>query len=68
MTKINTDIIKNMDNKNRTMLVLLDISAAFDTVNHDKLTDIMKYRFKIELDKTLPIIRRNIVKLKKCHI
>ena len=36
-----------MDNKNLTMLVLLDFIAAFDTINHDRLTDIMKYRFTI---------------------
>ena len=69
LTKINTDIIENMDNKNLTMLVLLDLSAAFDTVNHNKLIDIMKYRFNIS-DKTLNWTRsylssrHNIIKVK----
>ena len=71
LTKINTDILNNMDSKNLTLLVLLDLSAAFDTVNHDKLIDIFKYRFNI-VGNCLTWIhsymsnRQQIVKLNNC--
>ena len=35
--KIMNDLLMNVDNSHATMLVSLDLSAAFDTVNHDKL-------------------------------
>ena len=33
LVKLHSDIMNNMDNKQVTLLVLLDLSAAFDTVN-----------------------------------
>ena len=47
LTKIHSDIINNMDSQKVTLLVLLDLSAAFDTVSLDILTDIFKSRFNI---------------------
>ena len=32
-------ILKAMDNKKITALVLLDLSKAFDSINHDRLLD-----------------------------
>ena len=37
LLKVHNDILMNMNNQHVTILVLLDLSAAFDTVNHDIL-------------------------------
>ena len=34
LAKISSDILTNLDNKNGTILALLDISSAFDTIDH----------------------------------
>ena len=47
LLKIQTDILDAMDNKSATCLVLLDLSAAFDTVPHRELINRLKYRFGI---------------------
>ena len=39
------DIIRSIDRGDVTALVLLDLSAAFDTVYHSKLLDILHRRF-----------------------
>ena len=47
LTKITSDILINMDNKKLTLLVLIDLSAAFDTVDHLKLVKIIKHKFNV---------------------
>ena len=37
LVKVQNDILLAMDNGNVTMLLLLDLSAAFDTVSHSIL-------------------------------
>ena len=37
LLKVQNDLLMNMDSKRVTLLVLLDLSAAFDTVDHDVL-------------------------------
>ena len=37
LLKVQNDILMNMNCKHVTLLVLLDLSAAFDTVDHDIL-------------------------------
>ena len=40
--------LNKIDNQNLTLLALLDLSAAFDSVDHEKLLLILNQRFKIE--------------------
>ena len=42
LLKITNDIRTNLNSKKPTILVLLDLSAAFDTVDHTILTDTLK--------------------------
>ena len=37
LMRVHNDIMISLDNGNSVILVLLDLSAAFDTVNHDLL-------------------------------
>jgi len=41
-------IIRAMDRGEVTALVLLDVSAAFDTVDHCTLLDVLHCRFVVE--------------------
>ena len=45
LMKINDDIIKAIDNQKITLLILLGLSAAFDTVYFKKLSDTLIKRF-----------------------
>jgi len=47
LVKVHNDIIHAIDNKCYTILLLLDLSAAFDTVDHDILLSRMYERFGI---------------------
>ena len=46
--KVRTDIIKAMDNHEITCLILLNLSAAFDTVDHTILLDRLEKTFGIK--------------------
>ena len=48
MLKVKTDLLDAMDQKEVVCLVLLDLSVAFDTVNHEYLLNHLKYRFGVD--------------------
>ena len=47
LLKVQSDILMSMDNQEITLLVLLDLTAAFDTINHKILRDVLKNNFAI---------------------
>ena len=48
LLKVMNDILLNMNNQCVTLLILLDLSAAFDTVNHDTMLRRLEYSFGIQ--------------------
>ena len=47
MAKISNDILTNLDCNDSTFIILLDMSAAFDTVDHAVLIDCLQKQFKV---------------------
>ena len=47
LIKVKNDILMSLDNKQVTFLILLDLSAAFNTVSHKLLLNHLKYHFGI---------------------
>ena len=45
---LHNDLVRAIDKGHVTALVLLDLSAAFDTVNHELLIEVLKKRFAID--------------------
>ena len=45
LLKVKTDLLAALDNQEVSCLILLDLSAAFDTVNHKLLLNCLKYCF-----------------------
>ena len=52
LLKVHNDILMNMDNQQVTLLVLLDLSAAFDTIDHSIMSHILENDFGVT-DKAL---------------
>ena len=47
LLRVQNDILKSIDNKQCVVLLLLDLSAAFDTVDHKILLQRLRSRFGI---------------------
>ena len=47
LIKVQNDIMKSVDGGSVVVLVLLDLSAAFDTIDHGKLLHLLEYKFGI---------------------
>ena len=47
LVKINYDILSSLDASKCTVLVALDLSAAFDTINHNVLLNRLQYMYGI---------------------
>ena len=48
LLKVKTDFLDAIDNRKVVCLVLLDLSTAFDMVNHSLLLNWLKYRFRVD--------------------
>ena len=46
--KVKSDLLDAINQKKVVCLVLLDLSMAFDTVNHEYLLNHLKYRFGVD--------------------
>jgi hypothetical protein len=47
LIKVQNDILQSLDKKSVTVLVLLDLSAAFDTIDHQTLLQRLKNHFGV---------------------
>lgn len=47
LVKVHNDILTSMDGQEITFLILIDLSAAFDTINHSLMIDILENDFGI---------------------
>ena len=47
LVKVHADILKNMEEQKVTLLVLIDLSAAFDTVDHNIALDVLHSKYGI---------------------
>ena len=47
LLKVNTDILTAIENQEVICLIMLDLSATFDTISHELLLNRLKYRFGV---------------------
>ena len=47
LLRVFNDILRAIDNKQEVVLVMLDLSAAFDTIDHELLLQRLQHRYGI---------------------
>ena len=47
LIRVHNDLLKAVSEKGGAILLLLDLSAAFDTIDHDLLLNILEHRMKV---------------------
>ncbi len=47
LLKVQSDILMSMDRQEVCFLVLLDLSSAFDTIDHKTIIDVLEYQFGV---------------------
>ena len=67
LLRTRNDILVNMNKQHVTLLVFLDLSAAFDTVDHDILLRRLKYKFGI-CNNPLAWFRSHLVNISHCVV
>ena len=64
ITRIHNDLLYIMDSGNNALLLLLDLSAAFDTVNHQLLINKLQIKmFRSQFEKRTEIFFYNVLYL-----
>jgi hypothetical protein len=56
LLKVQNDILLSMDRHEVCFLVLLNLSSAFDTIDHKTIIDVLEYQFGVT-DKALEWIK-----------
>lgn len=68
LLKVANDLSLNMNSQHVTLLLLLDLSAAFDTVNHEILVRRLNTNFGVRGKVLLPRRSQRISLSELCHI
>ena len=66
MVKIHCDILTLLDSKLNVVLIVFDLSAAFDTVHHKLLLHKLKYHYAF--DDTVLLWFESYVTARKCYV
>ena len=48
LMKLQNDILTQLDDKRMVLMTMIDLSAAFDTVDHDILLDVMNKNYAVK--------------------
>ena len=67
LLKVQADILHNMEQQRVTLLVLIDLSAAFDTVDHPTLFQCLEERFGVK-NSVLSWYKSYLTNRKQCII